>query len=288
MADSTRPWILAGVAVLAFLVLTFLEGRRPLRRGREPKSRRLFRNLTVAGLGLAVIQILQTPLLVPVSRWTTENEIGALNLAGLSGPARFVAAVLLLDYTLWIWHWLNHRAPFLWRFHSVHHVDRDMDASTGLRFHFGELGLSVGFRALQIVVIGAGPAAVWTWQILLFCSILFHHSNTRLPIGLERLLVRVIVTPRMHGIHHSDFENETNSNWSSLLSIWDYLHGTALLGVPQQTIVIGVAAYQDPGRVTLGKILVLPFAPHRDDWRREDGRPPVRMRPAPAPAVLSE
>jgi sterol desaturase/sphingolipid hydroxylase (fatty acid hydroxylase superfamily) len=282
------PWILPGVAVLTFLVLTLLEGRRPLRRQREPRQRRLFRNLTVAGLGLAVIQILQIPLLVPVSRWTTDNAIGALNFVGLSGPARFVAAVLLLDYTLWIWHWLNHRAPFLWRFHSVHHVDRDMDASTGIRFHFGELGLSVGFRAPQIVAIGADPAAVWTWQILLFCSILFHHSNTRLPIGLERLLVRVIVTPRMHGIHHSDFENEANSNWSSLLSVWDYLHGTALLGIPQQTIEIGVAAYQDLRRVTLGRILVLPFVPHRDDWRREDGRPPVRMSPAPPPSVLSE
>ena len=99
---------------------------------------------------------------------------------------RTAAAILLLDYTLWHWHWVNHRVAFFWRFHSVHHVDRDMDASTALRFHFGELGMSVVFRALQIVVIGADPFSIAIYQTLLFAAILFHHSNTRLPIGLER------------------------------------------------------------------------------------------------------
>ena len=201
---------------------------------------------------------------------------GLLNVVGASGWARVLAALLLLDYTLWFWHWINHRVFFFWRFHSVHHVDRDMDSSTALRFHFGELGLSVGFRALQILLLGVDPFSVAVWQALLFASVLFHHSNTRLPIRLERVLVRFIVTPRMHGIHHSDFQNETNTNWSSLLSIWDYVHGTIRLDVPQQEIEIGVPAYQDPQAVTLGKILLLPFVRRRIDWRRRDGRVSVR------------
>jgi sterol desaturase/sphingolipid hydroxylase (fatty acid hydroxylase superfamily) len=262
-----------GFVVGTLLLLSLIESRRPLRQRREPRGRRFARNLTVAGLGFAVIQLLQTPLVVPVSKWAIEKKLGALSFLGASGPVRLIAAVLLLDYTLWIWHWLNHRVRFLWRFHSVHHVDRDMDASTGVRFHFGELGLSVGFRALQIVVLGVDPFSVWVWQLLLFGSVIFHHSNTRLPIRLERVLVRFIVTPRMHGIHHSDFEEETNSNWSSLFSVWDYLHGTTRLDIPQQVVEIGVGGYQDPWRVTLGKILVMPFRRRRDDWLGRHRRP---------------
>jgi sterol desaturase/sphingolipid hydroxylase (fatty acid hydroxylase superfamily) len=103
--------------------------------------------------------------------------------------------------------WTEHHGVGLLRL-----VDLDLDASTALRFHTGELVLSIPYRALQIVVLGVDPAGYLLWQVLLFASILFHHSNLRLPAGLERRLVRVIVTPRMHGIHHSDWENETNSN----------------------------------------------------------------------------
>jgi len=261
---------------------------RPLRRQKEPKLRRMARNLTFAGLGAATIELLQIPILVPISAWVVRERIGLLHWLGLSGWARTLAGIVLLDYTLWFWHWANHRIFFFWRFHSVHHVDLDMDASTALRFHFGELAMSVLFRALQIVAIGTDPRAVAIYQILLFACILFHHSNTRLPLWLERILVRVIVTPRMHGIHHSDYLNETNTNWSSLLSAWDYLHRTINLGVPQQSIEIGVPAYQEPKRVTLGKIFAMPFLRHRNDWQRADGAPPVRPHPPTDPLRLAE
>jgi sterol desaturase/sphingolipid hydroxylase (fatty acid hydroxylase superfamily) len=184
---------------------------------------------------------------------------------------RTAVAIVLLDYTLWFWHYANHRIPLLWRFHLVHHVDRDMDASTALRFHFGEQALSIVYRCAQIVVIGATPFSVWLWQAILFASILFHHSNVELPIAWERRLVRLIVTPRMHGIHHSDRLNETNSNWSSLLSWWDYLHRTIILGVPQDAVTIGVPSYENPSDVTIGRILLLPFVRQRRDFHLSDG-----------------
>ena len=273
------PWLVAGMLTAAFLLLLVVETLRPLRRAREPKLHRLGRNLAVAGIAAATTELLQIPILLPVSRWAAAQDFGLLRMLPLHGTLRVVAAVVLLDYTLWFWHFANHRVPFLWRFHSVHHVDRDMDVSTGIRFHFGELGLSVFFRAAQVALIGADPPAVVLWQSLLFLSVLFHHSNTRLPSGLERALVRIVVTPRMHGIHHSNYRNETDSNWSSLLSAWDYLHRTALLNVPQDAVTIGIPAYDRPEAVRLGKILALPFVRREDDWRREDGKPAVRPHP---------
>ena len=156
--------------------------------------------------------------------------------------------------------------PWLWRFHAVHHVDLDLDASTAIRFHFGELTQSVAWRAAQIVLIGVTPLSLSVWQAALIPSILFHHSNVRLSEATERLLSRFMVTPRMHGIHHSAVQNETDSNWSSGFNFWDRLHGTLRLDVPQDEITIGVPAFQDPGEVTLPKILAMPFGEQKAMW----------------------
>lgn len=248
----------------------------PLRRTVESKLRRIVRNLSAGGVSLALMSLIQAPLLQPVAGWIVRHRVGLLQLVQWPRWLETIVAVVLLDYTLWWWHWANHRIPFFWRFHLVHHIDRDLDASTALRFHFGELALSIPIRAAQMILIGVDTHMLWLWQTILFASILFHHSNVRLPLHFERLLVRLIVTPRMHGIHHSDRLNETNTNWSSLVSWWDYLHGTILLNVPQAEITIGVPAYSAPSDVTIGKILLLPFKRQRRDFHLADGRLAVR------------
>ena len=248
----------------------------PLRRNVESKFRRIVRNLSAGAISLALMSLLQAPLLQPVADWIVRSRVGLLQLVEWPRWLETLAAILLLDYTLWWWHWANHRVPFFWRFHLVHHIDRDLDTLTALRFHFGELALSIPVRATQMILIGVDAQTLWLWQTILFASILFHHANVRLPLRLERLLVRLIVTPRMHGIHHSDRLNETNTNWSSLLSWWDYLHGTILLNVPQAEITIGVPAYSAASDVTIGKILLLPFMPQRRDFHLADGRLAVR------------
>jgi sterol desaturase/sphingolipid hydroxylase (fatty acid hydroxylase superfamily) len=176
-------------------------------------------------------------------------------------------AVVALDYTLYLWHVLTHRVPFLWRFHQVHHVDLDLDASTAIRFHFGEMALSVPWRAAQVLVLGVSPRALALWQKLTLIEILFHHSNLELPLEVERWLCCFVVTPRMHGIHHSIVEEEINSNWSSGLTLWDFLHGTLRLDVPQDEIIIGVPAYRKPEELTLPNLLAMPFAPQRPSWQ---------------------
>lgn len=281
-----QPLVTASVIVGVFLAMLLLERLCPLRHMVEPKLRHVARNGVVAGVSLAFMTLLQAPLLAPLSRTVAEHHVGVLNAIALPRGVAVVVAILLLDYTLWFWHWANHRVPFLWRFHLAHHVDRDLDSSTALRFHFGELALSIGYRALQIAVIGADPWAVWLWQTLLFGAILFHHANVRLPVGFERVLVRFVVTPRMHGIHHSDRRDETDSNWSSLLSCWDYLHRTLVLDVPQREITIGVAAWSRPEGITLGRVLALPFGKQRDDWKRSDGKPAIERRGGSAPTRL--
>jgi sterol desaturase/sphingolipid hydroxylase (fatty acid hydroxylase superfamily) len=263
---SRTPWwrVLAPVVVGAtFLALTALERRRPLRRVREAKWRHVSRNIVFAGAAAATVNLLERPVVEPLANAIARRRYGLLYVCRLPPPLHFILAVVLLDYTMYVWHVLAHRVPWLWRFHLVHHVDRDLDASTALRFHAGELALSVPWRAMQIAAIGVPPDALRLWQNLLLLSILFHHSNVELPIDVERFLARLIVTPRIHGIHHSVVPEETHSNWSSGLTVWDYLHGTLRLDVPQQTITIGLPAYPTPADVTLANSFALPFGAQR-------------------------
>jgi sterol desaturase/sphingolipid hydroxylase (fatty acid hydroxylase superfamily) len=252
-------WISASVAAGAFGALVWLERRRPLRRRVESKLERNARNLAVAGVAAVALQLAERPVVERLTALVERRRVGLLKLAALPRPLEIALAVVLLDYTLYVWHVLTHRVPVLWRFHLVHHADLDLDASTALRFHFGELVISVAWRAAQVLVIGVSPQSVSVWQKLLFVSILFHHSNVRLPVEAERRLNRFIVTPRMHGIHHSTVRRERDANWSSGLTLWDKLHGTLRLDVPQDEIEIGLPFYRAPAELGLIEIFKLPF-----------------------------
>ena|SRR5438128_7468373 len=265
----------AGFAAATFLALALCERRQPLRRRMvEPKLKREVRNLIVAAVGAGALLLLERPAILPLAQFVDGRRWGLLKQVGLPWWLELALAVVMLDYTLYVWHYLTHKVPFLWRFHVAHHVDLDLDASTALRFHFGELALSVPWRAAQVIIIGVSPISYLAWQTFVFPSILFHHSNVKLPIRMERWLNRLIVTPRMHGIHHSIVENETNSNWSSGFTVWDWLHGTLRLNVPQQEITIGVPAYQAPEEIKLKDSLLLPFRKQRPSWEFfGDGKP---------------
>jgi sterol desaturase/sphingolipid hydroxylase (fatty acid hydroxylase superfamily) len=251
----------------AFALLFVLELKRPLRRrAHEPKLRRTARNLVIAGAGGAAMNLMERPVALRLTDVAERYGWGLIPLLRLPETVATIAGVLLLDYTLYLWHVLTHRVPFLWRFHLVHHVDLDLDASTALRFHFGELALSVPFRAAQIFVFGIDRKTFTIWQNLLFLSILFHHSNVRLSARTERILSWAIVTPRLHGIHHDADRSYTNSNWSSGLSVWDRVHGTFRSDVPEDEVEVGVPAYRDPKELTALRCLEMPFQPERNAW----------------------
>ncbi len=287
---KVSSWISVPLVVGAFGALLWLERRRPLRRRAvESKWKRDTRNLAVAGVAAVALQLAERPVIAPLTALVKRRKFGLLQQLPLPRPLEVALAIVLLDYTLYVWHVLTHRVPWLWRFHLVHHADLDLDASTALRFHFGELIHSVAWRAAQVLVIGVSPSSLSAWQGFLFVSILFHHSNVRLPIEAERRLNLFVVTPRMHGIHHSLVREETDANWSSGLTVWDRLHGTLKLNVPQDEITIGVPAYRETEELGLVEILKLPFGEERPAWLLPDGaQPPVRApRPVPVDHLLA-
>jgi sterol desaturase/sphingolipid hydroxylase (fatty acid hydroxylase superfamily) len=280
--NSELPGWLTGLLIVgtAAAVLYF-ETRRPLRKTRQDKVRRDLRNLSMSAMTAATIRATEKPLVALLMREAQKRNFGLLRMVRLPAWLEVPLSVLLLDYTLFLWHILTHRSRILWRLHQTHHVDLDLSASTALRFHPGEMFLSSPWRGAQVVLLGVSPLGLSVWQTLTFMAIMFHHSNVKLPLEFERKLCRMVVTPRMHGVHHSIVHEETDSNWTVIFSWWDYLHGTVRLDVSQEEITIGVPAYQDPAELTLGRLLKLPWTADRPSWRFQGNGAPQRDREEP-------
>jgi sterol desaturase/sphingolipid hydroxylase (fatty acid hydroxylase superfamily) len=153
----------------------------------------------------------------------------------------------------------------------VHHSDPDLDTTTGFRFHFIEVGYSSLFRMVQVAVIGVGFATYAIYELVFTCATIFHHSNLRLPFGLEKVLAAVVVTPRMHGIHHSWVRYETDSNYSVVGNVWDRLHGTIRLNVPQDRVAIGVPGYSEEEDNRIDTLLLAPVRAQKAYWKDEEG-----------------
>jgi len=271
------PSLLLAVAVPATLVLLFVaEHVRPLREARAPLARRLPVNLLLAGLTLALSGL----LVQPVALWLAGRPLPGL-LPLLPPVLRPVVGFLLLDLTFYWWHRANHTVGLLWRFHAAHHGDPDMDVTTAIRFHPGEIVLSLGFRVAQVAVLGASLGLWAAYELVFQLAVLLHHSNLRLPLGLERALNLVLVTPRMHGIHHSEVRAEANTNFATVLPWWDRVHGTLRLNVPQAALTIGLPALDAARDNAWVAVLAQPFSSARSLWLRRDGSSPHRD-----PAVL--
>jgi sterol desaturase/sphingolipid hydroxylase (fatty acid hydroxylase superfamily) len=165
---------------------------------------------------------------------------------------------LLLDLWLYCWHRANHEWKPLWRLHRVHHLDQFLDTSSAVRFHPGEVLLSALARAPLIIAADISIASVVVFDIALLLATLFHHSNLKLPARLESALRWLIVTPSHHWVHHHAVRADTNSNYATLLTIWDRLFGSWSASARTRDMLIGVEGEAD------ASLPLLAAAPFRD------------------------
>ncbi|WP_116126627.1 sterol desaturase family protein [Lewinella sp. IMCC34183] len=284
------PWfdrkafpVLAGVVVGLYL----LEEVLVLREQRQSKVKRSVINTAVAASGFAVVRAALLPAMVYAGEWTDRRRFGLVYWLGLPRWARYAAGVLLLDYTNYLWHRLTHGVPFLYRLHQVHHSDMDMDVTTGFRFHLGEQVFSIVYRGGMIALIGAPADLILGYEAVFEGCTAFHHSNLRLPGAVERTLDKLMITPRLHGIHHSIVEEEFNSNFGVVFPFWDWLHGTRRTDVAQEQLTIGIPAWRDPEELTVVRLHEMPFEPTRP-WALPDGTVPQRIRTGDSALVAGE
>lgn len=244
----------------ALAVLGLLQWRFSLR-GDHRQARRQATNIA-----LVVVDTLMLRLAFPVLAVgfaATVHASGAGLFGALAAPfwMEFTLAVLVLDLAIYWQHRLFHMIPWFWRFHRVHHADRGFDLTTGVRFHPLEIALSMLIKFGFIWLIGAHPAAVLVFEIVLNLGSLWTHTDLALPARVDRRLRWLVVTPSMHRIHHSTLRDETDSNFGFHLSIWDRLFAsyTANPKRPEKTMPIGLDQYRGDDDQTLAALLLNPF-----------------------------
>ena len=211
-------------AILGGVFAVFFIAERLIRAAPAPQSSaRVYKNL-----GLWLVVALASPFIVaPVTAFGANHLFWERPLVVGGAAALFLALdILLLDcWTYWV-HRAYHRMPLMWRLHEVHHRDEFLDTTSAVRFHLGEVVLSAALRLIPISLLAIPLTSVVVYETVLLASALFHHSNIRLPAGLERALSRIIVTPSIHWVHHHAIRADTDSNYASFLSIWDRVFGS--------------------------------------------------------------
>ena len=248
-----------------FLVMALIELAMPKRTLIAPKGRRWITNVGISITGTVLVRLmamLAVPLAaVAAAAFAEAHGIGLLNQLGWPYWFKIVAALLVLDLAIWAQHLASHRIPVLWRLHQVHHADRDIDVTTAVRFHPVEIGLSMLWKIVVVLAIGAAPIAVFLFEVILNACAMFNHANIALPSWLDRALRLFIVTPDMHRVHHSVLGREHNTNYGFNLSLWDRLFRT-YTAQPEgghQGMTIGLAPYQSEAPTGFGWSIVLPF-----------------------------
>lgn len=244
-----------------FVAMGLLETLLPRKERVQPRGRRFMTNVGIAIVDTVVMRILFPAAAVGAALWAEQGGFGLLHVSGVPSPLAAIAAFVLLDFAIWLQHVASHKIPILWRVHKVHHADRDLDASSGIRFHPVEIVLSMIYKIGIVVLLGAPALAVFVFEVVLNASSLFNHANLRIPLWLERKLRWVIVTPDMHRVHHSVLNHETDSNYGFNLSIWDRVFGT-YVDQPEKGhdgMTLGLSESQGPEPSTLLWSLLLPF-----------------------------
>lgn len=259
------------IALFVLIIILFLlEFNFPLRKRKHSFLFRIITNGLLSLLVFFTVFLIIQPAQEIVLNFTGQNNFGLLHLFNFPTIVESILAFLLMDLAFYYWHLLNHKIPLLWRFHNVHHCDPDLDISTAFRFHFGEITFSTLFRIIQISIIGVTPVVFIIYEIFFTANTIFQHSNIKLSIKIERIINKIIVTPRMHGIHHSQYRTETDSNFSTIFSIWDLFHKTILLNIPQNKISIGVPAYNNSSDNKFINLITLPFKRQKTYWQTSD------------------
>ncbi len=222
-------------------------------------------NLGLWGVNLLVIGGACGACACAASLWASRHEVGVLNVVDLTSWTAVVGTVVALDFVSYGWHRVNHVVPFLWRFHQVHHADAQFSASTGVRFHTGEILLSLPLRLGAVVLLGAPVVGVIVFELIFGAANLLVHGDIDLPPRLERALERVFVTPALHRRHHGRAVCQHGTNFGTVFSVWDRLFASFGPNSSSSKIEIGLDAVA--AGLSFAGLLRLPFS----QWRSRLG-----------------
>lgn len=225
------------------------------------KSRRWFANLSILVISSIVLRVVFPAAAVGAALWAEARGWGLLRFLGVYPLLAGILSFVILDFAIWLEHVVFHKVPLFWRVHRMHHADNGFDVTTGLRFHPLEILLSMVWKAVIVIALGAPAVAVLVFEIVLNGTSMFNHANVRLGPRVDRVLRRLLVTPDMHRVHHSSVRRETDSNYGFNFPFWDRLFGTYndRPRAGHKAMEIGLSEYRGRRAAGLLWALALPF-----------------------------
>jgi exosortase len=237
-------------------VLLLLERLPGLSRSVAPVQRRWLTNLGLMLLGGIVISAA-----FPASITTVASTLegGLLADLQLPLPAEVILVFLLLDCWRYWEHRVFHEVPLLWRAHLVHHSDTALDVTTAQRHHPFERLLTTLLALILVFAMGFSTQALGIYLLAATLSALYTHANVILPEPVDRWLRIWLVTPAVHAIHHSSYQPQTDSNYGSILTLWDRLFGTYIDPADIQIPQIGLEYFRRGRDTTLAPVLLQPL-----------------------------
>ena len=244
-----------------FAVMALWEFAAPRRKRTFSRLTRWPNNLGIVAFNTVVLRVLFPTAAVGVALAAKANGWGLFNVFALPEWLAVVLAVIIMDFAIYLQHVLVHAVPALWRLHRMHHADLDYDVTTGARFHPIEIVISMGLKLMVVSALGAPALAVLIFEVVLNATAMFNHGNVRIPLGLDRVLRWILVTPDMHRVHHSVIPQETNSNFGFNLPWWDRLFGTytAQPKDGHEGMTIGIEQFREGRDLRLDRMLIQPF-----------------------------
>ena len=238
--------VLTGLAPL-WPILLVATGVEVIWAGRKLHWPTVVANCVYIPIGLTLSIVALGSMLEGLQAYTPFDVLGIRQWAHT--PVRKV--LLWLGYLIsfdFLYYWLHraqHRLPWLWRFHMVHHSDVNVSASTVGRHHWLEEGFRYFFITAPLIVLmgGAKEAPVWVFGFILLNGI-FMHWNVSFRFGL---LERFLITPSYHRLHHSIEERHYDTNFGVFTQLWDRLFGTRQIpniGDYPATGIVGMSSMQ--------------------------------------------
>ena len=276
---ETENLVRFAIFVSLFVAFAVWELSSPRRRQTARKSIRWFSNLSLVAMNTLLVPLLAPIVALAMAKLAQENGWGFFNYFDVAYPIAFVATVIALDFIIYLQHVMFHSVPILWRLHRVHHSDVNLDVTSGSRFHFIEIMISMMIKVAAVALIGPPIMAVLAFEVLLNGTAMFNHANIRLPLNVDRMLRLFLVTPDMHRVHHSVVRTERDSNYGFNLPWWDYLCGTyqAQPAAGHDEMTIGVPQFRDEKDQYLHRLLIQPLMDDKDLFEAQRDRDPAHV-----------
>lgn len=178
------------------------------------------------GIINGLLLFIPSALLIELLSIIDRLNIGLLQQFSLPLWVNIIVTFFIMDFLMYWWHRFNHTKSFLWQFHKFHHKEEKMNSTTALRFHGMELIISLVGKAAFYLMIGFSFIPILIYEAIFFIIVVLHHSNIRISKNFDMAYRQIFSSPNMHRIHHSNIQQETDSNYGSVFSWWDRMFRT--------------------------------------------------------------